>query len=190
VYLRTAGNQPVAPLAEMKREVSGLMGQAGYRVEWRSLDADRGEDTDAPELVVLELSGVCGPATGSSGGGTGALNSSSLAITNVTDGQVLPFSTLNCAVISRSISDALARDPVAQRDFLYGRAMGRVAAHELYHVLTRTTEHARSGVARSCFSVNDLLTERFEFEGATLARLRRTSDTAGEFAGASEGTGR
>ena len=56
--------------------------------------------------------------------------------------------------------------------------MARVVAHELYHVLMRTTEHARAGVARSCFSTSDLLTERFEFEGATLARLRRSQDTS------------
>jgi hypothetical protein len=54
--------------------------------------------------------------------------------------------------------------------------MARVVAHELYHVLMRTTDHARAGVARSCFSTGDLLTERFEFEGATLARLRRGQD--------------
>ena len=56
--------------------------------------------------------------------------------------------------------------------------MARVVAHELYHVLMRTTEHARAGVARSCFSSSDLLAERFEFEAATLARLRQRTDTA------------
>jgi hypothetical protein len=64
--------------------------------------------------------------------------------------------------------------------------MARVVAHELYHVLMRTTEHARSGVARSCFSTSDLLTERFEFEGATLARLRRNQDTAVEIGAAGD----
>ena len=40
VYLRTGGNQPAAPLAQMKRELSSIMHQAGYRVEWRSLDRE------------------------------------------------------------------------------------------------------------------------------------------------------
>jgi hypothetical protein len=177
VYLRTGGSQPAAPLAQMKREVNGLMGQAGYRVEWRSLDADRGAETDAPLLVVLELSGICGIGAGNSAGEHEATSSTSLATTMVTEGRVLPFSTLNCTALTRSISGSLAKDAGAQRDFLYGRAMGRVVAHELYHVLMRTTEHARWGVARSCFSTSDLLTERFEFEGVTLARLRHRLDT-------------
>jgi hypothetical protein len=47
-------------------------------------------------------------------------------------------------------------------------------------VLVRTTEHGRLGVARSCFSTSDLLTERFEFEGTALARLRHRPDTAAD----------
>ena len=95
----------------------------------------------------------------------------------ITDGQVLPFSSLNCAALTNSVSAALAKEAGARRDFLYGRAMAGVVAHEFYHVLMRTTEHGRSGVARSCFSTSDLLTERFEFEGAALARLRHRPDT-------------
>jgi hypothetical protein len=180
VYLRTGGNQPAAPLAQMKHEVSALMHQAGYRVEWRSLDGDRGEDADAPLLAVLELTGTCGIAPGYAVMEHSAATSNSLATTTVTDGQVLPFSALNCTVLTRSVSAALAQDAGARRDFLYGRAMARVVAHELYHVLMRTTEHTRLGVARSCFSTSDLLTERFEFEGATLARLRHRQDSVAD----------
>jgi hypothetical protein len=180
VYLKTGGNQPAAPLAEMKREVSALMHQAGYRVEWRSLDSDRREDADASLLAVLEMNGTCGIAPGYSFAERPAAISTKLATTSVTDGQVLPFSALNCATLTRSVSSALAQDAGARRDFLYGRAMARVVAHELYHVLMRTTEHARAGVARSCFSTSDLLTERFEFEGATLARLRHGQDTVAD----------
>jgi hypothetical protein len=186
VYLRTGGSQPAAPLAEMKREVSALMLQAGFRVAWRSLDADRREDADAPLLAVLELTGTCGIAPGYSGAEAPAAISPSLATTTITDGQVLPFSTVNCAALTRSVSAALAQDAGARRDFLYGRAMARVVAHELYHVLMRTAEHGRSGVARSCFSSSDLLTERFEFEGATLARLRHRPDPVADVSAAGD----
>ncbi len=164
----------------MKRELSALMHQAGYAVEWRSLDAERGEDAATPLLAVLELTGACGMAPGLPDAERNAGGYSSLATTTVTDGHVLPFSSLNCAALTRSVSGALARDAGARRDFLYGRAMARVAAHELYHVLLRTTEHGRTGVARSCFTAADLLSERFEFEGATLGRLRRGPETVAE----------
>ena len=184
VYLRTGGNQPPAPLAQMKRELISIMHQAGYRVEWRSLDTARAADADAPLLAVLELNGVCGLAAGHADSESAV--PASLATTTITDGQVLPFSRLNCAALTRTVSGALAKDAGAQRDYFYGRAMARVVAHELYHVLMRTTEHARAGVARSCFSTSDLLTERFEFESATLARLRRSQETAAEISAAGD----
>jgi len=126
---------------------------------------------------VSAVTGVCGSARGQTDAERAAKTSTSLATTTVTDGQVLPFSSLNCAALTNSVSAALAKEAGARRDFLYGRAMARVVAHEFYHVLMRTTEHGRSGVARSCFSTSDLLTERFEFEGTALARLRHQPDT-------------
>ena len=178
VYLRTGGRQPAAPIAEMKRGVASLMWQAGYRVEWRSLDAPRGVEGDAALLAVVELDGTCGLASGYGEAAPPLNEITSLATTSITNGQVLPFSSVNCTALTRSVSAALSQEAAARRDFLYGRAMARVVAHELYHVLMRSAEHARGGVARSCFSTSDLLTERFEFEGATLARLRSRVDTA------------
>jgi hypothetical protein len=188
-YLRTGGNQPAAPLAEMRREAASLMSQAGYRVEWRSLDAPRGEAGDAPMLAVLELNGSCGLAAGYGPAERPLAANASLATTSITDGQVMPFSALNCAALTRSISASLAQEAGARRDFLYGRAMARIVAHELYHVLMRSAEHARGGVARSCFTTSDLLTGRFEFEGATLARLRSRIEPAPDSTG-DDATGR
>jgi hypothetical protein len=178
VYLKTGANQPAAPVTYMKRELAALMMTAGYRVQW-------GEESADSVLTVVELNGTCTMPSGfdatpsaSSGASTGV----SLATTNVTDGQVLPFSAVNCAVLTRSLAPVLLKDAGAQRDFLYGRAMARVVAHELYHILMRTTEHSRSGVARSCFSTDDLLTERFEFESAVLAQMRRKPETTSAIA--------
>ena len=178
VYLKTGTQQQTAPVDEMKREVGVLMAQAGYQVEWRSVGSQSGDSSDAAMLAVLELNGACGIAPGYRATEAPQVSTKSLATTAVSDGQVLPFSQLNCTALTRSVSAALAQTAGAQRDFLYGRAMARVVAHELYHVLMRTTEHARGGVARSCFTTADLLTERFEFEGATLASLRTRLEPA------------
>lgn len=167
VHLKTGANQPAAPVTYMKRELASLMKTAGYRVQW-------GDESASSVLAVVELTGTCSMPAGYSEAPT--VTGASLATTNVTDGQVLPFSAVNCAALTRSLAPVLLKDAGAQRDFLYGRAMARVMAHELYHILMRTTEHARSGVARSCFSTEDLVTERFEFEGTVLAQMRRKPD--------------
>ena len=126
---------------------------------------------------MVELNGICALPAGYAAGNSAAVNGNSLATTNVTDGQVLPFSAVNCAALSRVLAPVLSKDAGAHRDFLYGRAMARVVAHEMYHVLMRTTEHARAGIARSCFSIEDLVAERFEFEATVLARMRRKPDS-------------
>jgi hypothetical protein len=48
----------------------------------------------------------------------------------------------------------------------------RLLAHELYHVLAQTGEHAVEGIAKARFSRADLMAEHFEFEAITLDKLR------------------
>jgi hypothetical protein len=164
VYLKADPNQPAAPVAIMKRELTSLMSTAGYRVQW-------GDESHSPLLVVVELNGTCALPLGYPVR-TSASSAGALATTAVTDGQVLPFASVNCAALARSLSAPLAGDPTAQRDYYFGRAMARVVAHELYHIIMRTPDHSQNGITRSCFSTNDLMTERFEFEGSVLAQLR------------------
>jgi hypothetical protein len=57
-------------------------------------------------------------------------------------------------------------------DALYGRALARVLAHELFHVLAQTPHHAESGVAQSAVTGRSLLGFRFEFDSASRAALR------------------
>jgi hypothetical protein len=66
------------------------------------------------------------------------------------------------------------------RPYLYGRAMGRLLAHELYHVIVKTRAHDSAGVAKPCFSVEDLLGNGLEFEAVTLARLHCDTGASGE----------
>lgn len=172
VYLKADPNQPAAPIENMKRELISLMHSAGYRVEW-------GGESHSPYLAVVELTGNCALTAGYPGRDAPASSAGALASTNVTDGQVLPFASVNCAALTRSLSNALAHDVAAQRDFYYGRALARVIAHELYHILMRTTEHSRNGVSRSCFTTADLVSERFEFEGAVLAQMRTRPQPVG-----------
>jgi hypothetical protein len=51
--------------------------------------------------------------------------------------------------------------------------MARVLAHELYHVLAQTRDHAAEGIGKPCFTAADLVSSRFEFEATSLSRLRR-----------------
>jgi hypothetical protein len=72
----------------------------------------------------------------------------------------------------RNLRPSIERLSVPMRNIVFGRALGRVVAHELYHILALTTEHAEAGVAKPSFSAQDLMSDRFSFNPASLERLR------------------
>jgi hypothetical protein len=189
VYLKSEAGQPSGPVAQMKRDLAALMHTAGYHISWRNPETGAGDDSAF--LAVVELNGTCALPAGYTYATAPTINAVSLATTDVTDGQVLPFSSIHCTVLSRSLAPLLLKTAAAQRDYLYGRAMARVLAHELYHMLSGSLDHAKSGVARSCFSIEDLVAEHFTFENLTLARMRPKPDTSpSTTASGEESTGR
>lgn len=166
VYLRPGVSLSPAVARWMKEESSLLMRSAGYQVRW--LDPLERPDVPGSSLVVVELGGTCAPPAHFSR----PLDVGRLASTVVNDGRVLPFISVDCTALQNALASTLDREPRGRRDFLYGRAMGRVLAHEMYHVKTQTREHSRQGVAESAVSAGELISERFEFAHDALARLR------------------
>lgn len=190
VYLSVGSSgqstQSQRPLDYMKLELGRLMTTAGYRVEWRDARSPHRE-TVSGDVAFVELRGVCGFTPGERIPEAVA-KVESFATTAVSEGRVLPFSSIRCDTLTTALAAGLASEPAARRDYLYGRAIARVLAHELYHVLLRTADHARGGVARASFRASDLLAERFDFEQTTLARLQR--QPAAESHVAAEAVGR
>ena len=172
IYLTVDSAQPRAPVETMKRELAGILGNAGYRVVWEDLNhPDR--TAPAPTLVLLELRGVCALPAGDEPIEPAVNSGASLAETAISPHGVTPFSWVNCANLTRLIGPELSAEAGAERDYLYGRAMARVVAHEIYHVVTGSRDHGRNGVAKASFSVSDLLEEVFPFDSAELAKLRQ-----------------
>ena len=168
-----AGSSPRAVEA-MKQEVESLVRPSGFELSWRSLDSPRMEESFS-DLVVVRFHGSChmqgiqlifselGPE--SAGGVLGS--------TKVTDGQVLPFSELECDRIRRSIAPLIIGNSPDERESLLGRAMGRVLAHELFHIFADTGKHGREGVAKASHSRKDLVSGSFAFDGKDAKRIER-----------------
>ena len=138
----------------------------GLRFEWRSLAAPRIDET-FPELAVVTFQGTCALADLI----PQRIGSAALGRTHVTDGQVLPFSEVNCDRIRAFLSQALIPLAPQDRNEAFGRAVARVLAHELYHIITRTAHHGSSGVARAAYTVPELMAGDFYFEKADLRAL-------------------
>ena len=67
---------------------------------------------------------------------------------------------------------AMTADHLRRSEEVFGRAVARVVAHELYHILGRTCSHGHSGIARHSLSGQDLVAERLHFDGRDVERLQ------------------
>jgi hypothetical protein len=170
VYLKAAGSSSSSALEEMKVEVVSLMQTAGVGVEWRKSN----EETpfSRGDLVVVTLNGICqAPPRNLQIERLKSLPP--LAASSVVDGRILPFVSMNCNALSHFVGPLLSDHSSVQRDFVYGRAMARLLAHELYHVLVQTRDHTETGIAESQVSSGELLAEHFGFGEIALTRLAR-----------------
>jgi hypothetical protein len=152
---------------QMKRETEDILRDAGLHLDWRTR-AEAGSGV-YENLVVVHFKGKCilepvpmlyderGP----------------FAFTYNSDGAVLPFSEVECSHVSASVQEAMGADDRGRPDYLMGRALGRVVAHELIHILTRSATHARDGVAKSAFSGRDLIGAPVRLTAEDRERLRK-----------------
>ena len=70
--------------------------------------------------------------------------------------------------------------PLRKGDALLGRALGRVLAHEVVHILSKSGQHGTSGVARTALSGSQLIAPELRLEPEDLDRINldRISDPA------------
>lgn len=162
VYLKGAGAQNASTLNAAKQELSKILRPAGYSVEFRTSLEQPVEGS----LVVMEFRGECNGQPIES-----SVAPSDLATTSVVQGRVLPFTKVQCSMIRQTVGSALAGVTPGMRDVLVGRSVGRVMAHELYHILANETHHSAEGVAKTSFSSSELLGAHFHFDEVALGRI-------------------
>lgn len=159
---------PAEPASQsIEREVESIMAPLGFPLAWRSLDAVRGNEV-ATSLAVVTFRGTCDAAyLPPVGRAVGALG-----ITHVSDGVVIPFTDVDCDAIRVFLRRDLMGMEEAEREARFGRAVGRVLAHELFHVFAGTVHHGSGGVAKPIFTERELLSRQFRFEASEFRMLR------------------
>jgi hypothetical protein len=109
--------------------------------------------------VVVKLMGRC-----DMDGSSAFLVPGPLGWSHESSGVVLPFSNLACDNIRGAVESTLVAGNPIPRNYLLGRAMGRVLAHELYHIMADTAEHGQDGVAQAALSARELTSGLMEFQ--------------------------
>ena len=70
-----------------------------------------------------------------------------------------------------AVRPAMWGSDFAKADLLLGRALGRVVAHELFHMLSRSNAHAREGLARESLTGQQLIAPVLQFTPADFDRI-------------------
>lgn len=157
---------------EMQREAQSILHASGIHLEWRTRSQASRASFD--ELVVIKFSGACEPqATPWVSAEPG-----SLGYTFVSDGSVLPYSEIACDKVAAAIRSAMPGGVSGDPEMLLGRALGRVVAHELVHMLTASRQHGREGVHRAELSGRQLVAIAFPLSAADTARLQHRGKPA------------
>jgi hypothetical protein len=154
----------------MKSEIREILRPAQLNLTFQRL-GDAASLETFRKIVLIRFQGVC-----QSGWSNDPirLNHPALLVypalgrTEVSEGRVMPFVHIFCNEV-RAFVPTVSRTP---RQQMYGRALGRVVAHELYHALLSTVEHAHGGIAGAVQSARDLTREKLTLDAASIERLR------------------
>jgi hypothetical protein len=166
VILDFKGAHSGASVSEMEREAGLIMKSSGVQLDWRL----PGEALHYNILVVMTFRGSCGFGPPS----RRYYEPGPYASTKITDGEVQPFGEVDCDRVVATAGDAMAEDTDYFRgDQLVGRALGRVVAHELVHMLTRSNRHGAEGVAKASLSGKELIEESFTLSLPDIERVKK-----------------
>ena len=133
---------------EMGREAAHILKQSGVSLRLRV-----GAPSQAVNgmLVVVKLVGHC-----DMDGSPAFLEPGPLGWAHEVKGSVLPFSNLACDNLRGAVEAAMSDNNQIRGNVLLGRAMGRVLAHELYHIVADTADHSREGVTQAALTPREL----------------------------------
>ena len=169
LYTQFQQDAPEAVVESLQAEVRSIMAPIGLVFRWRDLTASDGRQVSV-ELAVINFKGRCDVA--------GLLPHSSnpgpLGWTHISNGTILPFADVDCSAVRAFVQKELLLARLEDRAQFFGRALGRVLAHELYHIFANTTRHGSDGVGRGFYSVQDLLSCDFQFQARESLELKNS----------------
>ena len=139
-------------LSHLQREVEFIMGPLGLQFQWRLGKCVANGDV-FHHLVVVHFKGRCEMGEYPSW----EVASGSLGAAEMSEGKLMPFCRIECNRVREFIRPLVRGESFIQMHVLLGRALGRVLAHELYHILADTTHHGSSGVTKSFLTPEELV---------------------------------
>ena len=152
IVLTAQPNVSKLSIAVLEQELAAIP-DLDLNLTWlRSENLTTGIELDRP--IQVRLAGRCNLA--------GAPERASrqpgpYAWAHVSDGHVLPFIQVDCDRIRNALFSTMWGEDFQHRDFLLGRALARIIAHELHHVVNREVHHSQEGLAQPALTAASLI---------------------------------
>jgi hypothetical protein len=164
IVLEFKGPHSARAVAEMKREFESVMKDTGLTFGWRLRSEPESES--AANLVLVKFRGKCVLEP------VGYLydERGPLAFTYSSDGAVQPFAEVACDQVTAAVRSAMFGGDFGKADLLLGRALGRVLAHEVVHMLSRSGSHGKQGVEKAALSGRELVAPDLRLSPADAGR--------------------
>jgi hypothetical protein len=158
----------LSAIAELRHVVENAMKPLGINWKWRmGSSIVVGETFNYP--IIVRFRGSCDvinePGSGVPYGALGEAESQ--------DGELIRFAKVDCSRVREFINAQMRFQTAGQRHLIFGRALGRVLAHELYHILAQTARHGKRGLASPALTVEELTCPELEFESTDWQRFSR-----------------
>lgn len=146
--------------AQVRSELSQILDGTGLALTWHAMGHNSSEE--AGDLYVVRFHGACFVPSRDRRGANLREDQRSLAATQISDGRVLPFADFWCDRVQRYIGS----------DANMPRALARVVAHELFHMMTGSRTHAAKGIAAPEYTRDNLTSAKLLFATGELQWLR------------------
>ena len=184
VFTQIERRTHAALLEVVKAETGAILLPAGVDLEWSPIRQSLMEAVSS-QVAVVRFKGNCDPE------GVGefrTLKQGALGVTHRAAEGIIPFSDIYCDEIGSFLSRAMSNIPRRLQEDVFGKAVARVVAHELYHILAKTNRHGPSGIAKDCFTPADLLSRLLVFrrQDCDLLRARVRMSDRGELSASNE----
>jgi hypothetical protein len=155
----------------MEREVESTLAPAALKLTWKSKQDRSANLVVSGRMAIIHMRGQCVADPPVAAAGMRPSEGAQLGVTHISDGRILPIADVLCNAVRDFVSPAFRGNSLPNRDELFGRALGRVLAHELYHILLQTAEHGLSGLSRWELRSTDLLLPQVSFTPSEERRI-------------------
>jgi hypothetical protein len=161
---------PPDPLAveAMRSEIVDILAPAALDLRFQGINEPASQAFR--KIVIVRFRGACQASTNHLTFPDAVPDYPALGKTDVSGGRILPYIQVFCDEVRAFVPPAITTLPFRR---VYGRALGRIVVHELYHALLNTRGHTKAGVARFAQTPRDLSRDKLPLDDASIEHLRR-----------------